>query len=124
MGLLTKRRGKTQVDRRQSLAGVPIIYDSVTVEERTPETLTLKIQQTRGEGIIQRFRPAVSTKAFKLDEFGSFVVKQIDNERTVGDIIKNFSQHFGLSYRESEMGVAAFIKMLMKRHIIAVGMQK
>jgi hypothetical protein len=121
MGLLSKRIGRVKVDRRQSLAGIPFLNEAVIVENVDNGRAVLHVEQRRGEGFLERFRPPKTTRNYKLDEFGAFVVNSIDNEKTVQEIVTAFSEHFGLTYRESELGVAAFIKMLMKRNLLAVG---
>lgn len=74
--------------------------------------------------MINRLRPPVTTRSYELDEFGTFVVRHMDRKNTVHDIIKAFSKHFNLTLRESEMGVVAFIKMLMKREMVSVGIRE
>ena len=43
--MIFKNRAKVQVDRRQSLAGIPVLYDTVTVEEGTGGRVTLVVEQ-------------------------------------------------------------------------------
>lgn len=120
MSLLKRRTKPRDIDRRRSLAAVPVLHENVTVEERTVETVTLKLYSAPGSGFLDRFRPPPMARRYELDEFGTFVVRHMDREHTVHDIIKAFAPHFGMTLRESEMGVVAFIKMLMKRRMASV----
>lgn len=119
MGLLRKR-DKGRVDRRRSLAGIPVLHENVKVMEGSGGTIVLKMQVQRGYGFLERFRPAVSERKYELDEFGTFVVKEIRRRKTVMDIIRSFEKRFRMSHREAELGVVAFVKMLMKRNVLSV----
>ena len=119
MGLF-KQRKKQRVDRRQSLAGIPVLHQNVTLVEETDETVTIKLRVPRGNTILDRLRPPGMVRSYELDEFGSFVIRQLDGRKTVIDIIRIFEQRFRLSHREAELGVVAFFKMLMKRQVLSV----
>ncbi|MBN1672001.1 MAG: PqqD family protein [Kiritimatiellae bacterium] len=115
-----RRREKQRLDRRQSLAGVPVFHTHVRLEECEAGTVTLKAKVRRGPGFFDRFRPPVSERSYELDEFGTFVVRQIDHERSVLAIVNAFERRYGMSHREAELGVVAFMKMLMKRNLLSV----
>ena len=119
MALLQKREKKS-VDRRQSLAGVPILHDNVEVLEGEGGVVTLKLYIRRGRSFLDRFRPAVMERKYELDEFGTFVVQQVQKRKDVLNIIRAFERRFGMSHRESELGVVAFVKTLMKRDVLSV----
>ncbi len=123
MSLLNKKTRAKDIDRRQSLAGIPMVHENVIVAPRSKDTIALRKKVHRGPGLIERLRPPVMTRSYDLDEFGTFVVRQMDRKNTVHDIIKKFSAHFNMTFRESEMGVVAFIKMLMKRDMVSVGIK-
>ncbi len=119
MGLFSQRK-KQRVDRRESLAGVPVLHENVTLVEEQNQNITIKLRSARGTSLFDRLRPAGMVKSYELDQFGTFVVRQIDQRRTVMDIIKAFERKFKLSHREAELGVVAFLKMLMKRKVLSV----
>ncbi len=120
MGLL-KSRKNTQVDRRESLAGIPYVNEFAVIERTEGQAMALKLVVHRGNGFLDRFRPPAMERRYELDEFGAFVIEEIDGKKTVLDLINAFEQRFKMSHRESELGVVAFIKMLMKRNLLAVG---
>ena len=120
---LLKKREKTSVDRRKSLDGIPVLDPEIRVAPKTERTVSLKIRIRRGTGLLDRFRPPVMDKSYELDEFGTFVVQQMDGKRTVLSIIGAFQTHFRMSRREAELGVVAFIKMLMQRGLAHVGIK-
>jgi len=119
MSLFAKRE-RSSIDRRRSLSGIPVLNSHVSVEPGDNGGLFLRRQVSRSGTFLDRFRPAVQEKRYELDRFGAFVVQQIDHDRTVLDIVNAFERRFGLSRREAELGVVAFIKILMKRELVAV----
>lgn len=123
MGLLRKRE-KNSIDRRLSLAGIPFLHDGVEVVEAGAGLLVLKVKVNRGPGFLDRFRPPVTEKKYELDEFGSFVVRHLQRGVSVMDIIQAFEREFRMSHRESELGVVAFVKMLMQRNLLSVELKQ
>ena len=121
---LLKKREKDGIDRRRSLEGVPVLHDNVKVLEGPHGAITLKLTILRGDGILARFRPPVSERKYELDEFGTFVVRQTQKRKSVLEIIKAFEGEFQMSHRESELGVVAFVKILMKRHVLSVAVEE
>ena len=119
MSLLKKRKGSS-IDKRQTLAGVPVIHEGVKVEHKRDGSTVLKLKRARGPGFLDRFRPPVMEKRYELDEFGTFVIRNVDRRRTVLDIIVAFEKRFGMSHREAELGVVAFFKILIKRNVLSV----
>jgi hypothetical protein len=114
------QRERENIDRRRALAGVPVFNGDARVEAGADCAALLRMAETRGPGFLDRFRPRRSERRYALDDFGAFVVRQIDGRRTVLEIINRFEEQFRMSRRESELGVVAFIKMLMQRRVISV----
>lgn len=117
---LIRRRDKGKIDRRESLSGVPILNSNVSIEQKANGVPALRARITRGTSFLERLRPTVNNRSYELDEFGAFVVRQMDNQKTVLEIINAFEKAFGMSRREAELGVVAFLKMLMKRNLVSV----
>lgn len=114
------QRERGNLDRRRALAGVPVFNREVRLEDAQDGGLMLRMDECRGPGFLDRFRPRRSERRYALDRFGAFVVRHIDSQRTVLEIVDRFQGAFGMSRRESELGVVAFIKMLMRRHVVSV----
>ena len=117
---LFRQRKQQRVSRRASLEGVPVLHQNVEVIEIDGETVTLKIEFVRGNSPIDWLRPKEIKRNYELDEFGSFVIRQVGEHVTVMDIIRAFEKKFKLCHREAELGVVAFLKMLMKRKVLSV----
>ena len=118
--LLFTRKKEPPIDRRQSLAGVPVMNDQVTFETQTDGCLIVSVKLFRGKGLLAGFQPEVRTKRTKLDELGTFVLKQIDGRKNVLEIIEAFIGEFRTNRREAELSVAAFLKSLIARHVISI----
>ena len=116
--LATRQKGG--LERRRALKSVPMFHDTVRLDYTEKERATIHLQEPRGPGFFERFRPRMMERRYELDEFGAFVVKQVDRKRTVLSIVNAFQHRFGMSRRESEMGVVAFLKLLMKRHVLSM----
>lgn len=114
------QREKKYADRRAALAGVPRLCPETEIVEVAKGLLKLKVPVPRGAGWFDRFRPAVREKIYELDEFGGFVVRQIDGRRDVLTIVDAFERRFGMSRREAELSVVAFFNMLIQRRVVSV----
>ena len=108
------------LDRRQSLAGVPVLHESVAVRQMPNGDLRLTMRVARGTGFFERFRPAVTERSYDLDEFGAFVIQQVDGRRSVQEVIARFEAQYRLAHRECELSVVAFLKLLMQRRVLSV----
>lgn len=117
---LSRRQTKRSVDRRASLAGVPVLHSNVEIIGEDDGLLALRSTRKRGQSFFERFRPEVIDRKYELDEFGSFIIRKLTRDKTVLELIEDFEDRFGMSHRESELGVVAFMKMLMKRHLLTV----
>lgn len=97
-----------------------MLFAGAMAEHKPDGTMALKVKIGRGAGFLERFRPAVTERTYELDRFGRFVVDEIDGKRNVLGIIDAFQEKFRMSRRESELGVVAFLKILLKRNLIAI----
>ncbi len=119
------QRERENVDRRRSLESVPVFNEGVSIDapDANPRGAVLRVPFHSAPGWMDRFRPKMDSRRYELDEFGAFVVRLVNGKRTVLDIIDRFQREFGMSRRESELGVVAFIKMLMRRRLVSVGLK-
>ena len=108
------------LDRRQSLAGVPVVNDGVTIDRSDDQGWVLEVVTRRRQGLVSRFLPATFAKRVELDELGTFVVRQIDGQRSVKAIVDAFREAFEVNRREAELCVADFLKSLIHRRVISM----
>jgi len=120
MGIFTKKKPK-EVNRRESLAGIPIRNESLTVLEKDDGSgSVVKISVPRGVHFLDRFRPAVMEKRFELDELGTYVLGLIDDKKSARELVDAFASHHGVNRREAELSVVSFLKMLMQRQVVSI----
>ncbi len=108
------------INRRQSLDALPVLNLGFKPETRSDGALDLVIRAPRRKSLLSRFMPAMVEQRFKLDELGTFVYGLIDGTRTVEQIMDAFAKQFRLNKRESEISVAAFLRLLGERKIISL----
>lgn len=121
--LFKRPASKQRVDRRRSLAGIPVLNPRVTIETAKDGNLYVRVEIQRGRGFFARFQPRVSVRRIQLDELGSFVLRQVDGNKTVEDLIHAFVAHFRANRREAELCVVDFLKSLMRRQVISIGIR-
>ena len=109
------------IDRRQSLAGIPVLNDgTVLASEGAEDNVVVKVPLRRQRGFLGRLFPDVAEKQIKLDELGSFVIRHVDGKTSVLDIVEAFVKRFGVNRREAELSIAEFLKSLARRRVISI----
>jgi hypothetical protein len=121
---ILKQRKKDSIDRRMALDGVPSIRPGVSLAETADGCVRVSMTVRRGVGFLERIRPPQSHRSYELDEFGSFVIRMVDGERSVLELVNAFEQRYRMSRREVELSVVAFCKLLMQRDIVAVAIPR
>jgi hypothetical protein len=118
------RKAETpSIDRRRSLAGIPVLNRGVRRIDGENDTLVLGVPVARRAGFLARFQPAVTDKRIRLDEVGSFVVRQIDGERNMMAIIEALIARYGLNRREAELSTVDFMKSLIRKQAVSIVIQ-
>ncbi len=107
-----------------ALDGVPKMFPGVTFEDMTNGCVRVSLTLKRGSGFLERMRPPETRRSYELDEFGTFVIRMVDGERSVLDIVNAFEERYRMSRREVELSVVAFCKLLMQRNIMAVAVPR
>lgn len=108
------------LNRRQSLDSIPVLNGGFVREVRADGGIDLVIRGPRPKGLLARFMPAVLEQRFKLDELGAAVYDLVDGVRTAEQIMDAFAGRYRLNKRETEVSVAAFLRMLTERKIISI----
>ena len=117
---------KVQVSRTEALACTPLVTPSVRV--LTGDNGDLMIEYPLAvkpmlQAIFNRFNKGNQQeikRKLQLDGQGSQVWELIDGERSVQEIIQLFAKSSGLTLREAEISITAFLRELGKRGIIVL----
>ena len=109
-----------QIDRRASLDGVPVLNHGVRLKDEPDGRVLVTVELARRTGFWARFQQPVNRRRLRLDELGSFVVRQIDGRRSVRQIIEAFVGRYRTNRREAELSTADFLRTLARRRVISV----
>jgi len=120
---LFSRQKTPPLDRRRSLASVPVLNEGVSSREGDAARVVVTIRQRRRAGLMGRFQPAILERTIKLDELGSFVFRQIDNSKSARAIIDAFIGRYQINRREATLSTVAFLKSLVKRGVISIAVK-
>jgi len=117
---LFSSKKEPRIDRRRSLAAIPVLNDGARVTDKEDGTAELSVRIRPKKGLLSRFLPQVDEKRIKLDELGSYVIRQVDGKRSVLQIVERFVEHFGTNRREAELSTAEFFRALVKRRLVSI----
>ena len=122
MGLFDRHQ-QPAVDRREALLSIPALVPGVTLEEGDDGRITAVVTSRRPDGFWARFMSRTMTRRVRLDEIGTYVIRQIDGIRTVKELVAAFASQYRVNRREAELCMADFLKSLAQRNIIAIGIR-
>lgn len=122
MGLFDRQQ-QPAVDRREALLSIPALVPGVTLEEGDDGRITAVVTSRRPDGFWARFMSRTMTRRVRLDEIGTYVIRQIDGIRTVKELVAAFASQYRVNRREAELCMADFLKSLAQRNIIAIGIR-
>ena len=119
-GFSDRKQPPPPIDRRLSLAGVPVVNPGVRADHSRPGETVLTIPLHRGGGWLARFQPAIMERTVRLDELGSFVCGLIDGQMTTQAIIDAFIARYRVNRREAELSCVEFLKSLARKQAISI----
>jgi hypothetical protein len=124
MGLFKKRRELPKITREKALSCKPV--KNMQVSETRLESGSVMLVYPVGTrpwvaALIKRFSGADQkpvTKKLELDILGSAVWDLLDGNRSVKQVIREFSKTYRLHSTEAETSVTQFLRQLGKRGLI------
>lgn len=124
MALFKKRREIPKITRDKALSCKPV--KNMQVSETRLDSGAVMLVYPVGTrpwvaALIKRFSGAVQkpvTKKLELDILGSAVWDLLDGNRSVKQVIREFSKTFQLHSKEAETSVTQFLRQLGKRGLI------
>jgi hypothetical protein len=124
MGLFKKRRELPKITREKALSCKPV--KNMQVSETRLESGSVMLVYPVGTrpwvaALIKRFSVADQkpvTKKLELDILGSAVWDLLDGNRSVKQVIREFSKTYRLHSTEAETSVTQFLRQLGKRGLI------
>ena len=117
-----KKRAKPEakpIDRQTSLAARPVRSRLVKWEETADGVVLHLALQEPGRRTSLLF-PAPPSKDIALDEIGGEVWKRCDGDHTTADLLAWMRQRWQFSYKEAEMGLTNYLRLLAKRGVLLI----
>ena len=118
-----KKAASKRPSAAQLLTAVPHPNESMRREENADGTLLLTIPLRRPLWLVPPLSwvlPFGGSRRVELDELGACVLNLCDGHNTVERIITQFSAEHKLSFREAQVAVTQFLKMLTQRGIVVI----
>ena len=119
--------GKPKITREQMLAARPIRHPKIewAREERRTDNVPVALLRiprlhNRWADLIAKWLQVPDFKRIELDEIGSDVWEMCDGGHSVDAISKAIGTSYRLNRRQAEVSVAAYLKMLAERRLLAL----
>lgn len=123
MAFFFSKEKATPIDRQRSLDSVPVVNEGVTCTENERGHINLDLKLRPRPGWFTRFQGKYLQRNIQLDELGTFIFRQIDNKRSVLQIVNNFIDRYRLNRREAMLSTVEFLKSLMKKGAISIAIK-
>lgn len=108
------------IPRKRLLSAVPCLNPAVRWEPMDSGQLMAVFPRYSGRlaRMVSRLLALPETGQLLLDDVGSSVVQQIDNRRSLADLIAFVAHEYKLSRKESEVSLLAYMNTLGRRRLI------
>ena len=121
---MTEKRGRKQTGGPADLLkAVPFPNEAMETDRRRDGTALVSVPMRRPKWLVPPISwllPYSSHRRVELDKPGTQVLEMCDGKRTVEKIIEEFAAIHRLTFRESQLAVTQFLRMLTERGVIAV----
>jgi hypothetical protein len=120
------RRRTPGLTRQQQLSAKPLRLVSGTLADAADggARLTVPLQARRGwAGLLLRV-PAGATKTFEFDALGRLVWDACDGQTTVRQMARTLAKRHGVSDREAQVAVEAFLTTLARRGLVGAAVER
>lgn len=119
------RSRKPRLTREQALAAIPVRNPVVGVSRNDSGRVELHLERQRNwrTRLISILFYVPKHKTIELDERGSFVWNQIDDNRSVQQIVQSYRERYmpdQRAWKESELQVVEFLRMLARKRLVAM----
>ena len=120
---MSQKKPAPRISTGQFLAAVPMVNHAAT-RTATPTGGTLvEVPIPRPRFLVPPISwilPFSGHRRIELDKLGTAVLQLCDGRRSVERIIEKFAADHKLTFRESQLSVTQFLRMLTERGVIAV----
>ena len=119
----TKTAGQMEPAPRDTLKAVPHVNRAMELTEGPGGTALATIPLRRPWFLVPPLSwvlPYSTHRRVELDALGGRVLRMCDGRRNVESIIEEFAAEHMLSFREAQLAVGQFLRMLAQRGLIAL----
>lgn len=111
----------------QMLRATPIRNTAARVVENRDNSITVYVKQRRPSYMVPPLSwivPFNPERQARLDAIGTRIWRWCDGSVCVEGVVDRFKDLYGLSFHEARAAVTGYIKMLIKRGVLAIAMQE
>ena len=123
---LFRRKPRFRLERKEALAARPIRNPEVGYErqEEGEVLITLRRRKDWLTRVLSLAFVIPTERKIQLDQVGSQVWELCDGEHTVEDLIREMAGEHKLQRREAEVSLTTYLRLLGKRRLIGILVQK
>ena len=106
------------------LHGIPFANEAMELQRRRNGGTLALVPMRRPKYLVPPFSwilPFSAKRRVELDAIGTSVLDMCDGNHTVEAIVEAFADRHGLTFREAQLSVTAFLQQLMRRGLVAIG---
>ncbi len=114
------------LDAERVAASVPIRNRRVTVErsaDGATVSIEVELQRSGWQAWLRRFIRDRDRRRYELDRLGTEVYDSIDDRKSFLTLVDEFAARHKLTYFESRGLLMQYLQALMRRGIVAIGVQ-
>lgn len=119
-----KSRAAGQVLAADLLKAVPQANRAATITDKDDGTIMASVPMRRPDYLVPPLSwllPFTAVRKIQLDRIGTDVFNLCDGVRTVERIVETFASLHKLTFREAQLSISQFMRMMVQRGLIALG---
>ncbi len=118
-----RKKSKTRPSQQELLKATPRRNERAVTEERPEGTLLVRVPIRRPKYMVPPLSwllPFSRERRIELDRLGTEVLGMCDGRTSIERIMQSFAKAHRLSFREAQVSVTEFLKMLTQRGVIVI----
>ena len=111
----------------QMLRATPLRNTAARAVENQDKCITVYVKQQRPGFMkppLSWIVPFSPERRVKLDAIGTRIWRWCDGTLTVEGVVDRFKDHYRLSFHEARAAVTGYLKLLIRRGVLAIAMQE
>ena len=120
---MSAKREQPRISTGQFLAAVPMVNHAAALTPMAAGGLLVEVPIPRPRYLVPPISwilPFSGQRRIELDKLGRAVLELCDGRRSVERIMETFAADHALTFREAQLSVTQFLRMLTERGVIAI----